>query len=67
MEHSLGKESGSLVDKKLNTIQQCACAAASANCRLVCISKSIASGSRRATIPFSSSLLKQHFKLSARF
>lgn len=28
MEHSLGKETGSLLDKKLNTIQQCACAAA---------------------------------------
>jgi len=52
------KDVGVLVDTRLNTNQQCALAAKKASGNLGCISRSVASRSRRVIFPLCSSLVR---------
>jgi len=56
------KDLGLLVDKKLDTTQQCVLAAQKANCILGCIKSSVASRAREGILPLCSTLVRPHLE-----
>jgi len=58
----LREDLGVMVDKKLNTTQQCALTAQAANCLPDCIKRSMASRSREVIPPLCSTLVRFHLE-----